>query len=123
MVRSRASRDSPRTENHTFKIKYLAVRPELVEGGTANYDTVSEGGGNYLENSKYDGFIKSLKWRFLSFLRKQESSIFIWLKFPGFPYSPVCQAQAGGNDDFLRIHQISLAIFLLNHFPMMVTFS
>jgi uncharacterized membrane protein YfhO len=28
-----------------LKINHLAVRPELVEGRMANYDTVSEGGG------------------------------------------------------------------------------
>jgi 16S rRNA (uracil1498-N3)-methyltransferase len=35
---------SARTEKGTFKINYLAVRPERVEGGTANNDTVSKGG-------------------------------------------------------------------------------
>jgi hypothetical protein len=35
------STGSPRTENSTLKINYLAVRPELVEGETADYDTAS----------------------------------------------------------------------------------
>ncbi len=39
------SRTSPRTEYGLLKINDLAVRPELVEGQTANYDTVSKGGG------------------------------------------------------------------------------
>ena len=38
------STGSPRTEKGTFKINYLAVRPERVEGGTANNDIVSKGG-------------------------------------------------------------------------------
>ena len=38
------SKGSPRTEKGTFKINYLAVRPEALEGGTANYDTVSKEG-------------------------------------------------------------------------------
>ena len=33
--------DSPRTEHNPLKIRHLAVRPEPVEGQTANYDTVS----------------------------------------------------------------------------------
>ena len=36
------SKGSPRTEKGTFKINYLAVRPERVEGGTANPYTVSK---------------------------------------------------------------------------------
>ena len=35
---------SPRTDNDILKISYLAVRPERVEGGTANYDTASKAG-------------------------------------------------------------------------------
>jgi hypothetical protein len=45
MVRSRASRDSPRTDKGTLEINYLAVRPELVEGETANDDTTPRGRG------------------------------------------------------------------------------
>jgi hypothetical protein len=43
---------------------------------------------NNFEFSKFDSLAKSLKRRFLSFLRKQESSIFMYLKFSGFP--PAC---------------------------------
>jgi hypothetical protein len=35
------STGSPRTDKATLEINYLAVRPELVEGETANYNTVS----------------------------------------------------------------------------------
>jgi hypothetical protein len=31
----------PRTDHGKLKVNYLAVRPEHVEGRTANYDTVS----------------------------------------------------------------------------------
>jgi hypothetical protein len=50
MVRSRVSRDSPRTDHETLKINELDVRPERVDlparawqagGRTVNYDTVS----------------------------------------------------------------------------------
>jgi len=49
------SRTSPRTDNGMLKINHLAVRPERVEGRMANYDTVSQGGGEVEEaysNSK-----------------------------------------------------------------------
>src|SRR4030067_3071253 len=36
------STGSPRTDHGTLKINYLSVRPEHVEGRTANCDTVSE---------------------------------------------------------------------------------
>ena len=39
------SKDSQRTEKGIFKINYLAVLPERVEGGTAKYNAVSEGEG------------------------------------------------------------------------------
>jgi len=39
------SRASPRTDDEILKINQLAVRPELVEGGTANYDTAPQGRG------------------------------------------------------------------------------
>jgi hypothetical protein len=39
------STGSPRTDHGTLEINYLAVRPEPVEGRTANYDTVSQGRG------------------------------------------------------------------------------
>jgi len=41
----------------------------------------------FFHHSTIDDLVKSLKRRFLSFLRKQESSIFIYLEFPGFPFS------------------------------------
>ena len=42
------STGSPRTDHGTPKDSYLAVRPEHVEGRTANYDTVSVGRGRFL---------------------------------------------------------------------------
>ena len=39
------STGSPRTDHRTLKFNELAVRPELVEGRAANYDTVSKGKG------------------------------------------------------------------------------
>jgi len=39
------SKGSPRTDHGTLKINYLAVRPERVEGRTANCDTASWGEG------------------------------------------------------------------------------
>jgi hypothetical protein len=46
------SRTSPRTALSDSEFKYLAVRPELVEGLRANCDTVSDGkdvrGGLYV---------------------------------------------------------------------------
>jgi hypothetical protein len=36
------STGSPRTDYAALEINYLAVRPELVEGRTANRDTISE---------------------------------------------------------------------------------
>ena len=51
MVRQASSRaqpsGSPRTEYATFKINFLAVRPEPVEGPAKNWDTVSQGGGDF----------------------------------------------------------------------------
>ena len=41
------STGSPRTEHGALEINCLAVRPELVEGRAADYDTVSRGGGIY----------------------------------------------------------------------------
>ena len=38
------STGSPRTDHVKLQINYLAVRPELVEGREANYDTVPKGG-------------------------------------------------------------------------------
>ena len=38
------STGSPRTEDGTSGINCLAVRPELVEGWAADYDTVSKAG-------------------------------------------------------------------------------
>ncbi len=40
------STGSPRTDDGTRKINHLAVRPELVEGRTADCDTVSQGRGS-----------------------------------------------------------------------------
>ena len=39
------STSSPRTDHGELEISYLAVRPELVEGRAADYDTVSQGEG------------------------------------------------------------------------------
>ena len=38
-------KDSPRTDHTILKINCLAVRPEALEGETANYDTVSPPAG------------------------------------------------------------------------------
>jgi len=52
------STGSPRTDNSTLEINYLAVRPEPVEGGAANYDTVSKGRvGAYLPSGVVVGYI------------------------------------------------------------------
>ena len=49
------STSSPRTDQGALEIDCLAVRPELVEGRAADYDTVSQGGGNYIVNFHASG--------------------------------------------------------------------
>ena len=44
------STSSPRTDHSPLEISYLTVRPEPVEGQTANYDTVSLEGGKLFES-------------------------------------------------------------------------
>ena len=41
------STGSPRTDHDILDINHLAVRPERVEGRTANCDTVSGGEGSF----------------------------------------------------------------------------
>ncbi len=48
------STGSPRTDNATFEINYLAVRPELVEGRISNCDTIS-GRRGHGEGYKMEG--------------------------------------------------------------------
>jgi len=68
-----------------------------------------------LKSEKYDELVKSLKIPFSAI----PAPIFIGInsnrnpvfsnayKYSGLRFSPVCQAQAGRSDDFLRDYQIS----------------